>query len=212
MAKLHTQGPRAVVVSGPAGSGKTTFATSLASEIGFVLLDLDDVTGPLTAAALALAGAEPDALDGDSAGAGLREARYACLLGTAAANLAVGRGVVVVAPFTRERASIDAWEGVVDALGARARSGGREAVALCYLDCPPDLLLERLASRRARRDRAKIDRPELVRASALGGTPVVAHVRVDAASSLGHQVRDAVAELGVDGGGDRGTLARSDAC
>ncbi len=212
MAECEAQGPRAVVVSGPAGSGKTTFATSLASETGFVLLDLDDVTGPLTAAALALAGAEPYALDGDSAGARLREARYACLLGTAAANLAVGRRVVVVAPFTRERASVEAWEGVVGSLGARASSAGHGAVALCYLDCPTDLLLERLASRRALRDRAKIDRPELVRAAVLVGRPVVAHVRVDATSSLGDQVRDAVAELGFGRSVGWGTAARSHAC
>lgn len=187
----------AVVVSGAAGSGKTTFASSFAREVGFALFDLDDVCGPLTASALELAGLGAGKPDGDSLVADLREARYRCLLGTAASNLAVGRDVVVVAPFTRERASVDRWADLVEVLGANQVGGPTVRVKLCHVDCPPSLRLERLVARGATRDAQKIARPESVLGSLGADVPIVGHVRVDGTSTTCAQVRKAVGELGL---------------
>ena len=93
---------RAVVVAGPPASGKTTLGAALARVLHHTFIDLDIVTGAMTRAALALAGADETALDG-ALGARLRDARYGALLDTAAANLDLGLGVVLSGPFTRER-------------------------------------------------------------------------------------------------------------
>ncbi len=70
----------------------------------------------MTRAALALAGADETALDGEL-GAQLRDARYGALLDTAAANLGVGLGVVLSGPFTRERTDPARWEALRERLG-----------------------------------------------------------------------------------------------
>ncbi|HVC25473.1 MAG TPA: AAA family ATPase [Acidimicrobiales bacterium] len=179
----------AVVVSGPPGSGKTTFATALARAARLVLLDLDDVAGPLTAAALALCGATEAALDDGELGTALRDARYASLLATAESNLGLGLGVVTVAPFTRERSSSEAWDEL-------ARHLGHDA-ALCYLDCPVPLLLERLERRAAPRDAAKLASTAAYAAVALSVPPVAPHLRIDATAPLDIQVGRAIEALGL---------------
>lgn len=144
--------PRAIVVSGPAGSGKTTLAGPLAAALGYAIADLDTVTGPLTEVALALSGDAADGLD-SPAGRRLRAARYATLLDVARANLDLGIGVVVAAPFTAERRDAAAWRAVTARLGA----GGRPAeTALIYLRLPDDLRHRRLAARGAPRDVAAL--------------------------------------------------------
>ena len=97
----------AVLVGGPPATGKSTLAATLAPRLGAALLDLDVATGPLTRVVSELAGVHD--LD-DPVLAGLtRDARYDTLLGLAAANLRAGRPVVLVAPFSAERAQPSAW-------------------------------------------------------------------------------------------------------
>lgn len=157
---LGAGAPRAIVICGPAGSGKSTLASALASALGWAIADLDTVTGPLTQIALDLS---PDSADGlDSpAGRRLRAARYATLLDVSAANLALGVGVVLAAPFTRERTDPALWQAVVwrleQAIGSRLDRDARPgAVALLYVSAPPELLHQRLAARAERRDGAKL--------------------------------------------------------
>ena len=137
--------PGAIVVAGPAACGKTTFATALARRLGFALFDLDQVTGSLSAAALSLLGRAEHAFDEGGPGKELREARYASLVDTARANVSIGWGVVLAAPFTSELADPVAWRNLVGRLAAAAPSSGARlpAVALVYLDCPAPVILER---------------------------------------------------------------------
>lgn len=180
--------PDVLLVAGPAASGKTVLATALAGAAGYVLLDLDQVTGPLTEAALALVGETPDALDRAGPGRDLRAARYACLTGAAAANLDAGHRVVVVAPFTAECADPIAFDALRVSLGQDAR----RRVVLVYLDAPPSLLGERLARRAAPRDRAKltaVDQP-------VTRVPRVPHLRVDGTRTVDAQIEELLAHLG----------------
>jgi predicted kinase len=174
-------GLAAVLIGGPPATGKSTLAAALAPRLAAALLDLDVATGPLTRVVSGLAGVAD--LD-DPALAGLtRAARYGTLLGLAAANLQAGRPVVLVAPFTAERAQPAAWAAVA----------GRLAVppVLVWLHLPPGELIRRLTRRALGRDESKIADPAAFLAGLDLGPPAVPHLAVDAALPVGAQV-DAV--------------------
>ena len=145
---------RAVVVAGPPASGKTTLGAALARVLHHTFIDLDIVTGAMTRAALALAGADETALDG-ALGTRLRDARYDALLDTAAANLDLGLGVVVSGPFTRERLDPARWEAI------RRRLGCTDAALIC-LELDEPSRRTRMEARGAPRDRAKLRLPDLL--------------------------------------------------
>jgi predicted kinase len=163
---LAGRSPAAVIVSGPAASGKTTLATALASALHYAIMDLDTVTGPLTRNAL-LATAHDEAAIDSPAGIALRATRYETLLDVAAANLAVGIGVVIAAPFTSERSSRERFREVLRRLTPEHPDA---RVALLYIDTPHDVVRARLEARGAARDQAKLSQtarpttsaPELV--------------------------------------------------
>ncbi len=174
----HVRAPAAIIVSGPPASGKTTLATALASALRYAIMDLDTVTGPLTRAAMRSAATNEAALD-TPAGQQLRASRYETLLDIAAANLEIGIGVVLAAPFTEERSAPDRFGYVV----RRLRPGNPDdGVALLYIDAPADVVRMRLETRNAPRDRAKLLRspagtgpaPPLPSAIVLDGTQGVA--------------------------------------
>lgn len=181
--------PAAVLLAGAAGSGKTTLASALAAAAGYVLFDLDQVTGALSAAALALLGESADALD-RSAGSALRAGRYASLADAAAANLSLGHRVILAAPFTAECREAAA----LAALRTRLAAGSPAAAdaVLVYLDTPAALRRARLAQRGAARDRAKIAKGDRL---AEPERPKVSHVRVDGALETAAQLGALVAAL-----------------
>ncbi|HLI58515.1 MAG TPA: AAA family ATPase [Solirubrobacteraceae bacterium] len=182
MAGVHT---RTVVVAGPPASGKTTLGAALARALHHAFIDLDIVTGPLTRAALSLAGEDETALDG-APGARLRDARYDALLDTAAANLSVGLGVVLSGPFTRERADPARWEAV------RERLGTPDATLIC-LELDEATRHARMQARGAPRDRGKLDAAgELAEPSAL----IPGAVRLDASARPDGLLAAALAALG----------------
>lgn len=200
--------PAAVIVSGPPASGKTTLAVALARAARYALVDLDTVTGPLTRAALrAWAGGE-SAID-TPAGEQLRAARYETLLDVAAANLEVGLGVVVSAPFTRERSSPRHFGD----LAGRLRQGNPDLdVALLYIDAPAELVRRRLEARNADRDRAKLARPS----DPLSPERLIPDARVlDGTGSVAEQLAqalDALAEIGVSPARPRAGRPQAELC
>ena len=175
----------AILIGGPPATGKSTLATALAPRLGAALLDLDVVTGPLVRVVSGLTGVRD--LD-DPVLAGLtRDARYGALLDLADANLRAGLPVVLVAPFSRERAEPSAW-----ATTAR-RLGGDPLMV--WLHLPPQELVQRLAGRALCRDEDKIRDP----ASFLTGLdlepPVVPHLALDASQPTGTLVRSVLDHL-----------------
>ena len=175
---------RAICVAGPAGSGKTTLGGALARATGAAVVDLDVLTNPLLAVVADLVGAGED-LDHPSLRGPVREARYACLVDTAAAQLELGHDVVLVAPFTAESAESGRWQ----ALTSRLRRAGADRVHLVWLDLPANLLEARLRARGAVRDAARLADPAaLARWVEQARPPQVPALRVDASQPVDLQV------------------------
>ena len=182
----------AVLIGGPPATGKSTLAAALAPHLGAALLDLDVATGPLTRVVAGLIGVRD--LD-DPVLAGLtRDARYDTLLGLADANLRAGLPVVLVAPFSRERAEPSAWATIARRIGSDP--------LMVWLHLPPQELIQRLTGRALPRDEDKIRDP----ASFLTGLdlepPVVPHLALDAAQPTPTLVKSVLGHLSGSGPGD----------
>ncbi|NJQ02881.1 AAA family ATPase [Streptomyces zingiberis] len=94
--------PRAYVVIGPAGSGKTSVARLLAERAEAAYLDKDTACTRFTEALLELAGTDKDERDHNPYyQSHVMELEYRTLLDLARDNLALGRPVVLDAPFGR---------------------------------------------------------------------------------------------------------------
>jgi predicted kinase len=178
-------GLAAVLIGGPPATGKSTLAMALAPRLGAAVLDLDTATAPLTRVVSELAGVHD--LD-DPVLAGLtRDARYDTLLALAEANLTAGRPVVLVAPFSAERARPSAWAATIRRIPAQA--------TMVWLYLPPDELVRRLTQRGLARDENKIRDP----ASYLTGLdlkpPAIPHLALDASQPTAVLVRSLLDHL-----------------
>jgi sugar-phosphatase len=175
-------GPRVIAVAGVAGSGKTTLGRALARELALPVLDLDSLTNPLL-----------DCLvDSDEGGRHwlvdspqtVRAGRYAALRATAADVVAVGSGVVLVAPFTAELEGGEEWDQL-------CRAVSPAVVEVLYLSGPAELMHRRRVARGEARDALRADvamRPGVV--------PAVPHVSVDATLTRAQQLFRAARALG----------------
>jgi predicted kinase len=114
-----------------------------------------------------------------------RGPEYESLLDVAAANLAVGIGVVIAAPFTVERASRERFEDVVRRL--------RSDAALLCIDAPEEVVRTRLESRNAARDGAKLSRARALRSPV---ALVPAAIVIDGALGVDEQLAEALNALG----------------
>lgn len=170
---------RVVVVAGPAGAGKSTLGRALATELGAAVLDLDDLTNPLLDAVWSARG-ESRHWNDPVHRAVVRPARYAVLRSAAAAQVAAGVDVVLVAPFTAELAGGAAWKELAEAVAP-------VAPFVVWIDVPADVRAARIAGRGASRDAVADsvgDRP-----------PVVPHLRVDGAGPTTDLVRAVLAGM-----------------
>jgi predicted kinase len=175
----------AVLIGGPPATGKSTLATALAPEMGAALLDLDAATGPLTRVVSGLIGVR-DLEDPVLAGL-TRDARYDTLLQLADANLRAGLPVVLVAPFSRERAEPSAW-------AATARRLATDPT-MVWLYLPPQELIRRLTRRALSRDEDKIRDPATFLTGLDLEPPVVPHLALDASQPTDALVRSVLEHL-----------------
>ncbi len=170
-----------IVVTGAAGSGKSTLGLELARSLGAAFLDLDSLTNPL----LEGLGTEfaGDAHWNDPAlRPVVRPARYAALRAAVADQVAVGTDAVLVAPFTAELSGGVEWQQLVEAAGG--------APVVVWLRASPELLAERRRIRSADRDAHVVDPPA-------DSAPAVPHIAVDASLTTGQQLAAVRRSLGL---------------
>jgi predicted kinase len=177
--------PRAVLIGGAPGTGKSTLAAALAPRLRAAVLDLDVATGPLTRVVGDLLGLSD--LSHPRLAALTRGPRYDTLLALAADNLAAGLPVVLVAPFTAER-SVRGWTAATDRLPGAAP-------VLIWLRLAPDRLLDRLRRRDAVRDADKVADPDAFLATVDAEPPAVAHLALDAGRPVADLVGEVIAYL-----------------
>lgn len=147
-----TAAPEVFVVIGPAGSGKTSVAQSMAAEHGAVYLDKDRMCGRLVEFALAATGHDPtDRESNDYYRTKLLPIEYQSLMDVAGSNLRLGRSVVLDAPF-------GAYFDVPNYLTRASEQHGwpPSKVTVVRVHVPPQILRERLALRGLERDKWKL--------------------------------------------------------
>jgi predicted kinase len=181
-------GLAAVLLSGWPGSGKSTVGRALARRLGAALIDQDTVTGPLVSVVADLVGVHD--LDDDRLARPTRDARYETVAAVAEANLQVGVPVVLVAPFTRERRDLTAWE----ALDGRLRLVGGSPL-LVWLHLEPATVVARMRARGAERDLSKLADPPSFLARLDQAAPAGPHLVVNAEATPADVVEEIVAAL-----------------
>jgi predicted kinase len=139
--------PRAIIVCGSPGAGKTTYGKKLAQETGAVFLDIDTATERLVRLALQESGCDPDDRDSPDFKRIYRQPIYKQLFDIARDNLPFNR-VVIAGPFTREIRDAQWPQKLSERLGA--------PVEIHYVFCAPDVRRRRLLDRANARDGAKL--------------------------------------------------------
>ena len=160
-----------VLLTGAPGTGKSTVGRLLAGRLQAALLDQDVATKPLVDVVQRLV--DIDDLDDPRLATLTRAARYEVLAALAVDNLSAGVPVVLIAPYTTERADPQAWTQLRSRLAA---AGG--APLLVWLFLQPGEIVRRLRERGAPRDRAKLlDESDYVgKLSGLLTAPAVPHL------------------------------------
>ncbi|MGB5398453.1 MAG: ATP-binding protein [Gammaproteobacteria bacterium] len=165
--------PKAIIVCGAPGSGKTTHAKQLAAASAATLLDIDTVTERLVKAGLVAAGHSADDRDSDYFKQTWREPIYQALFDIARDNLPY-HDVVITGPFTKEIRDPN-WP-------AKLSAGLGYPVEVHYVLCPPHIRRQRLGARGNERDQAKLQGwDSYIKYYGDEHPPVFEHVLVDGA-------------------------------
>lgn len=174
---------RALVIAGPAGSGKTTLANALAGHMGKPHLDFDVVSSPLL---LQAQKRQPD-LSVAELLATLRLERYLWLAQATGTALSESGECITSAPFTEHLQNQGLWDSWVTEVGVVCDP------TLIWLDLDPTLRWERMRARASVRDAPTLEGEGLLEASPV---PVITHTRIDASLEVDEQVRQVLASLG----------------
>lgn len=171
--------PRAILIGGYAGSGKSELARILARETGWPLLDKDTLTRPLVERALEALGQSPNDRESPVYLSDVRPREYEALAAGVLENLQCGSSVIVTAPFIREFADT-AWLhrtiGDHDALNA--------STTVVWVYCDSKTMHTYLRRRGAARDGVKLaDWPQYITGIDTDFRPAVAHSVVENCAS-----------------------------
>ena len=167
--------PRAVLIGGYAGSGKTELGRILARSTGWPILDKDTLTRPVVEAALEILGQSPHDRESDTYLQRVRPREYEALTSAAEENVQCGNSVIVTAPFIAEFRDPQWLE------RTKARFEGMDAsVSVVWVYCDPDTMHLYLRKRGAARDAAKLaDWPAYLSRIDTEFRPPVQHTVID---------------------------------
>ncbi|MEU1204030.1 GntR family transcriptional regulator [Nocardia sp. NPDC005825] len=143
--------PRAIIVGGYAGSGKTEFGRILARETGWAMVDKDTITRSVVDAALVHLGSSMQDRDSDTYLNVIRPAEYECLEATMLENIECGVSVISTAPYLREfkqRSWFERTQARLDAIGAD--------LSVIWIQCDSDSMFTYVKRRGAIRDTWKL--------------------------------------------------------
>ena len=135
------------IVTGAAGTGKSTFAQQLARDQAAILLDSDTVSEPIVAAGMLAAGLDPADRDSPEYKTAFRDAVYQSLFNVASENLGLV-DVVMVGPFSQELKD-PSWP-------IKLEKQFGVAPKIWYLQCDDNLRKQRIQARANPRDAGKL--------------------------------------------------------
>ena len=173
------------VISGAAGSGKTTFGRALSARLGMPLIDLDEAT---LAVVEAFRIRHPE-MDEAAALTAVRDDRYLELQRAVVRVIAAGSSAIVTAPFTAEIASVERWHAWIAPFGDNPAH-------LMWIAVTPEERLRRMRVRGASRDAGLVEASSETAPLPEAPAPVVAYLRLDARHDSGKKARIVMSHFG----------------
>ncbi|RZQ64212.1 GntR family transcriptional regulator [Amycolatopsis suaedae] len=195
--KMQISSPKALIIGGYAGSGKSELGRILARLTGWALLDKDTLTRPVVEVALELLGHPGSDRESELYLSRVRGREYEALESAMKENIQCGNSVIVTAPFIREFAD-GAW---VNRIQADCQSVGTEAVFV-WVYCDPATMHTYVRHRGAARDSVKLANwDEYIAGIDLDLRPPVDHAVIDNSATskpLQEQAQQLVASLAAE--------------